>query len=88
MHWARQTVGGHEHPPGQEIWDETQEGVDQTLFIVAGQGEAVLDGNITTVRQHDAVFVPARTTRNLRNKGNGRLKLFTVYSQCRTPFIF
>jgi mannose-6-phosphate isomerase-like protein (cupin superfamily) len=48
----------------------------------------VLDGNITTVRQHDAVFVPAGTTRNLRNKGNGRLKLFTVYSRCRTSFIF
>lgn len=75
-------------PPGQEIGDETQEGVDQTLFIVAGQGEAVPDGNITAVRQHDAGFVPAGTTRNLRNKGNGRLKLFTVYSQCRTSFIF
>lgn len=73
---------------GQEIGEETQEDVDQTLFIVAGQGEAVLDGNITTVREHDAVFVPAGTTRNLRNKGNSRLKLFTVYSQCRTSFIF
>jgi mannose-6-phosphate isomerase-like protein (cupin superfamily) len=75
-------------PPGQEIGEETQEDIDQTLFIVAGQGEAVLDGNITTVRQHDAVFVPAGTNRNLRNKGNGRLKLFTVYSRCRTSFIF
>jgi mannose-6-phosphate isomerase-like protein (cupin superfamily) len=75
-------------PPGQELGEETQEDIDQTLFIVGGQGEAVLDGNITTVRQHDAVFVPAGTTRNLRNKGNGRLKLFTVYSRCRTSFIF
>ena len=75
-------------PRGQEIGEETQEDIDQTLFIVAGQGEAVLDGNITTVREHDAVFVPAGTTRNLRSKGNGRLKLFTVYSRCRTAFIF
>lgn len=75
-------------PQGQEIGEETQEDIDQTLFIVAGQGEAVLDGNITTVRERDAVFVPAGTKRNLRNKGNGRLKLFTVYSQCRTSFIF
>jgi mannose-6-phosphate isomerase-like protein (cupin superfamily) len=75
-------------PPGQEIGEETQEDIDQTLFIVAGQGEAVLDGNVTTVRQHDAVFVPAGTNRNLRNKGNGRLRLFTVYSRCRAAFIF
>jgi mannose-6-phosphate isomerase-like protein (cupin superfamily) len=75
-------------PQGQEIGQETQEDIDQTLFIVAGQGEAVLDGNITPVREHDAVFVPAGTTRNLRNKGNGRLKLFTAYSRCRTAFIF
>jgi len=75
-------------PQGQEIGEETQEDIDQTLFIVAGQGEAVLDGNITPVHEHDAVFVPAGMTRNLRNKGNGRLKLFTAYSRCRTAFIF
>jgi mannose-6-phosphate isomerase-like protein (cupin superfamily) len=74
--------------PGQEIGEETQEDMDQTLFIVAGQGEAVLDGNVKPVRQHDAVFVPAGTKRNLRNKGHGRLKLFTVYSRCRGSFFF
>ena len=75
-------------PPGQEIGEEIQEDIDQTLFIVAGQGEAVLDGNVTPVRQHDAVFVPAGTNRNLRNNGHGRLKLFTAYSRRRTAFIF
>ena len=75
-------------PPGQEIGEEIQEDIDQTLFIVAGQGEAVLDGNVTPVRQHDAVFVPAGTNRNLRNSGHGRLKLFTAYSRRRTAFIF
>ena len=75
-------------PPGQEIGEETKEDIDQTLFIVAGQGEAVLDGDVTTVRRHDAVFVPAGTNRNLKNKGHGRLKLFMVYSRCRAPFIF
>lgn len=75
-------------PPGQQIGEETQEDIDQTLFIVEGQGEAVLDGNVTPVGQHDAVFVPAGTNHNLRNKGRGRLKLFTVYSRCRTSFIF
>jgi len=74
-------------PPGQEIGEEIQEDIDQTLFIVAGQGEAVLDGNVTPVRHHDAVFVPAGTNRNLRNNGHGRLKLFTAYSRCRTAFI-
>ena len=75
-------------PPGQEIGEEVQEDIDQTLFIVAGQGEAVLDGNVTPVRSHDAVFVPAGTNRNLRNRGHGRLKLFTAHSRRRTAFIF
>ena len=75
-------------PPGQEIGEEIQEDTDQTPFIVAGQGEAVLDGNVTPVRQHDAVFILAGTNRNLRNNGHGRLILFTAYSQCRTAFIF
>jgi len=74
--------------PGQETGEEIQEDIDQTLFIVAGQGEAVLDGNAKYVRQHDAVFVPAGTNRNLKNKGRGRLKLFAVYSRCRPAFIF
>lgn len=74
--------------PGQETGEEIQEDIDQTLFIVAGQGEAVLDGSAKHVRQHEAVFVPAGTNRNLRNKGRGRLKLFAVYSRCRAAFIF
>lgn len=74
--------------PGQETGEETQEDIDQTLFIVAGQGEAVLDGSAKHVRRHDAVFVPAGTNRNLRNNGRGRLKLFAVYSRCRAAFIF
>ena len=88
MHWASQSAGGHEHPPRTGNREEIQEDIDQTLFIVAGQGEAVLDGNAKHVRQHDAVFVPAGTNRNLRNKGRGRLKLFAVYSRCRAAFIF
>jgi mannose-6-phosphate isomerase-like protein (cupin superfamily) len=75
-------------PPGQEIGDETQVDSDQTLFIVAGQGEAVLDGNVKPVRQHNAVFAPAGTKRNLRNKGHGRLKLFTVYSRLQSILHF
>jgi len=74
--------------PGEEIGEETQEDIDQTLFIVAGQGETVLDGNVKPVRQHDAAFVPGGTKHKLRNKGHSRLKLFTVYSRCRASFIF
>ena len=65
-------------PPGQEIGEENQEDIDQTLFIVAGQGEAVLDGNITTVRQHDAVFVPAGT--NAQPQEQGKRSSETVHS--------
>ena len=75
-------------PPGLDIGEETKEDIDQTLFLVARQGEALLDGDVTTVRRQDAVFVPAGTNRNLKNKGHGHLKLFMVYSRCRASFIF
>ena len=48
-------------PPGQEIGEETQEDIDQTLFIVAGQGEAVLDGNINA---HSSARCGVRTSRD------------------------
>lgn len=65
--------------PGEEIGEETHD-ADQTTFFVAGQGQAVLDGKRTKCSANHMVVIPKGTKHNIINKGEGPLKLFTVYS--------
>lgn len=67
-------------PPGEDIGEETHETTDQILFVVAGEGEAILNEESQKVRAGDAVFVSAGTKHNFKNIGNSDLKLYTVYS--------
>jgi mannose-6-phosphate isomerase-like protein (cupin superfamily) len=67
-------------PPGGEIGEETHDHVDQVLVFVAGAGEAVLEGERTTVVAGRLVFVPAGTKHNFVNSGDVDLKLYTVYA--------
>jgi mannose-6-phosphate isomerase-like protein (cupin superfamily) len=65
--------------PGEDIGEEVHE-VDQILFFVAGSGESVLNGDRGRVAANSLVVVPAGTSHNFINTGNGPLKLFTIYS--------
>ncbi|MGZ4853897.1 MAG: cupin domain-containing protein [Candidatus Angelobacter sp.] len=67
-------------PPGGEIGEETHPGTDQLLVIVDGEGQAILDGSLQPADEHNAVFVAAGTSHNIKNNGRKDLKLFTVYS--------
>jgi len=67
-------------PKGGDIGEETHETIDQILFFVDGEGEAILNEEIKTFEEDDVVFVPAGTKHNIINKGDEDLKLFTVYS--------
>jgi len=67
-------------PPGEEIGEEVHEGEDQTLVFVEGEGEAVLEGEVSPVHSQSLVFVPAGTRHNFRNTGSGPLRLYTVYA--------
>ena len=66
--------------PGEEIGEEVHHGVDQILFLVEGEGQAILEGETTPFKKHDVVFVPAGTKHNFVNTGDEDLKLYTVYS--------
>lgn len=66
-------------PPGGEIGEEVHEGIDQVLVFVEGDGEAELDGVVSSVAGKDIVVVPAGTKHNFRNTGTGPLRLYTVY---------
>ncbi|MBO3460394.1 cupin domain-containing protein [Aetokthonos hydrillicola Thurmond2011] len=65
--------------PGDEIGEETHD-VDQVLVFVAGTGEAVLNGDRSTVEANSMVVVPAGTLHNFINTGSVALKLFTIYT--------
>jgi mannose-6-phosphate isomerase-like protein (cupin superfamily) len=67
-------------PPGGEIGDETHDHVDQVLVFVAGFGEAILDGERTSVGPGRLVLVPAGTRHNFVNSGVGDLRLYTIYA--------
>jgi mannose-6-phosphate isomerase-like protein (cupin superfamily) len=64
---------------GEEIGEEVHE-VDQILYAVEGDGEAILDGRRNSFEKGDAVAVPAGTRHNIRNTAKKPLKLFTVYA--------
>ncbi len=65
--------------PGDDIGEETHD-VDQVLVFVAGQGEALLNGDRSTVEANTMVVVPAGTLHNFINTGTTALKLYTVYA--------
>ena len=72
-------------PVGGEIGEETHPTVDQILFFVEGEGEAILEGKASPVEEHGVVFVPAGTLHNFKNTGDEDLKLYTVYSPPQHP---
>lgn len=70
---------------GSDIGEETHPNTDQILFIVDGEGEAMVGDISRRIGEHDVIFVPAGTKHNFINKGDEDLKLFTVYSPPQHP---
>jgi mannose-6-phosphate isomerase-like protein (cupin superfamily) len=65
--------------PGDDIGEETHD-VDQVLVFVAGEGEAILNGERSPIAADHLVVVPAGTLHNFVNTGATPLKLFTIYA--------
>ncbi len=67
--------------PKQEIGAETHAENDQFLRFEAGRGRVEIDGNKYTVKDGDAVIVPAGARHNVINtSATEDLKLYTIYS--------
>ena len=71
--------------PGDEIGEETHEGIDQVLAFVAGEGEAVVEGESKPVRPGSVVVIPSGTRHNFIARGTTALKLYTVYTPPEHP---
>lgn len=67
-------------PPGGEIGDETHKDNDQVLYLMAGQGKAVVGGQESEFLAGDMVLVPSGTWHNFINTGDEDLKIITTYS--------
>lgn len=72
-------------PAGEEIGEETHEGIDQVLVFVSGEGRAVIEGETLSVRAGSLVVVPAGTRHNFIAIGEDALKLYTVYTPPEHP---
>jgi len=67
--------------PGDEIGMEVHKQGDQFIRIEAGEGEAILDGKKTTLKDGSALVVAAGVHHNIINTSETEpLKLYAVYS--------
>lgn len=70
--------------PGEEIGEEVHE-VDQFIYLVTGEGQAVVAGTVAPFETGEALCIPAGKLHNVRNTGDSPMKLFTVYSPPEHP---
>lgn len=66
-------------PAGEDIGEESHE-ADQTTFIVSGEAQAVVDGARTKLTENHLLVIPKGAKHNIINKGEGELKIYTIYA--------
>lgn len=66
-------------PPGCDIGSEVHEDRDQFFRFEEGEGEVDIDDNTYRVSDGSGIIVPAGARHNVRNTGDGPLKLYTLY---------
>jgi mannose-6-phosphate isomerase-like protein (cupin superfamily) len=67
-------------PPGGEIGENEYRDADCFLFILEGEGEAVLKSKRRAARKGDVMVVSAGSRHNLKNSGHDVLKLVAIYT--------
>ena len=65
--------------PGEEIGEEVHT-LDQFIQIEKGEGKVVLENVEHKIEDGSAIVIPAGTKHNVINRGNGEMKLYTIYS--------
>ena len=66
-------------PAGCDIGSEVHEDRDQFFRFEEGEGEVDIDDNTYRVSDGSGIVVPAGARHNVRNTGDGPLKLYTLY---------
>lgn len=66
--------------PGVEIPAHTHDPQLDSIFVLAGRGEAYIDGSWRAIGPGDHIFAPSGAEHGVRNTGDGVLKLFIHHS--------
>jgi Mannose-6-phosphate isomerase len=66
--------------PHEQIGLEAHANTTQFIYIVKGQGLAIVNGRHRQLFDGIGLVIPANTTHNIINTSNRELKLFTLYS--------
>lgn len=67
--------------PGEDIGSEVHKDNDQFFRFEKGEGKVIIDGNEYSVKDGDAIIVPAGSEHNVINLSESEaLKLYTIYS--------
>ena len=67
-------------PPGCDIGEEVHADRDQFFRFEEGDGIVEIDGIEHAVERDFGVIVPAGARHNVRNTGEGTLRLYTIYA--------
>ena len=66
---------------GEDIGEETHDSVDQFFRFEDGTGKCIIDGTAYTVKDGDAIVVPAGAKHNIINTDAVKaLKMYTIYA--------
>jgi|SRR3989344_1003995 len=67
--------------PNEEIGMEVHETVDQFFRIEQGEGKVIIEGEERSIKDGDAIIIPAGTNHNIVNTSSDKqLKFYTIYS--------
>ena len=66
--------------PHTEIPVHTHDPQVDSIFVVAGQGKAFVNGNWRDIEAGDYIFVPVLEEHGIRNSGAASLRLFVHHS--------
>lgn len=59
--------------------------IEEILFILEGQGEAWVDGEVAQFKQGDAVLFPINSKHMVRNTGSTPLRTCSIFSPPTSP---
>jgi quercetin dioxygenase-like cupin family protein len=73
-------------PPGSTVRPlHSHRDIEEILYILEGQGEAWVDGEVAPFKQGDAVLFPANSKHMVRNTGTTSLRTCSIFSPPTTP---
>ena len=61
------------------------DGIEEVIYILEGQGQCWIDGEIVDFEKGDAVFFPADSKHQVRNTSDQMLVTASIFSQPTSP---